>query len=212
MNDKKSGKPVQVAIADDHPVVSEGLAQYLVFTGRFELLWSCSDGDEALDYCEKRPPNVLLLDLKLPKRSGFELLPLIRKRYPDIRVAILTSFTQQEYIRNAYELGARAYFRKSMPLEQIAEGVLRVSRGEVVVCETDERIIGSAERLSQREAQILEMIAQGLSNKMIADRLEIMEGTVKAHTYNLFKKLRVNSRTEAIKAGFEHGLIEIDSL
>ena len=214
MNVPNHPSVITVGIADDHPVVTEGLSHFLDAQDRFRVLWTTGSGDAAMAKIAEEQPGIVVLDLKLPVVSGFEILSRLRREYPDVRVAVLTSYSQEEYVRSAYMAGVRAFLRKTLPLDQIADVLRRVHEGEIVVSSEDKTLLdhASEQRLSTRETQILEMIAEGLSNKMIADRLEIKEGTVKAHTNNIFKKLGVNSRTEAIRAAFENGLLQIDSL
>lgn len=203
-----------IGIADDHPVVTEGLSHFLSVQGDFKILWATGSGSEVLPNVKRQPPDVLVLDLKLPGTSGFEILRNLRRDHPSVSVAILTSYSQDEYIRSAYSAGVRGFLRKSMALEEIAAILRRIQKGELVLSDEDQRLLAGApeQRLSMRETQILDMIAEGLSNKMIADRLAIKEGTVKAHTNNIFKKLGVNSRTEAIRAAFENGMLQINSM
>jgi len=208
------GKVIRIAIADDHPVVTEGLSHFLGSKDDFRVLWTASSGEEALERVRESAPDIFILDLKLPGVSGFELLSRLRRERPDVRIVILTAYAQEEYVRSAYGAGVRGYLKKTIGLSELCERLRRVHAGELIISEEDKKALEKKpeQRLSMRETQILEMIAEGLSNKMIADRIEIKEGTVKAHTNNIFKKLGVNSRTEAIRVALENGILQIEGI
>lgn len=195
---------------DDHPLFRKGVADLIGMEGRLEMIGEAASGEEGLALADELRPDLILLDLNMKGMDGIETLKQIKERQPDARVIMLTVSDNEEDVVAALRAGADGYLLKDMEPEDTLEYLRQAAKGKLVISERLTELLAHALRsegthpsdtnqagLTDREEQILELIAQGLSNKMIARKLDITEGTVKVHVKHLLKKLNLRSRVEA---------------
>ena len=202
---------ITIVIADDHPVVREGLVEIFKSQKDIKVVAEASDGEEALALCNRLCPDVLLLDLRMPRKDGLQAITeLAECRIGNPRVIVMTTYESEEDIRRALKAGAKGYLVKGTPPQQIRESVRRVAAGEAVVPPMiAAKLAESMARvdLSARERQVLRYLANGRSNKEIGTILVISENTVKAHVKSILTKLDAIGRAEAIAIAMKRGLI-----
>jgi DNA-binding NarL/FixJ family response regulator len=204
---------IRLLIADDHPVVRDGLRGIFEATGEFEVAGEAANGREAVDRAAALRPDVVLMDLRMPELDGVSAIRALAQRGVDARVLVLTTFDTDTDVLPAIEAGATGYLLKDSPPEELLRGVRAAARGEAVLSPSvATRLVGQVreparEPLSQRELDILGLIARGCSNREAAARLYISEATVKTHVLHVYAKLGVNDRAAAVAAGFERGLL-----
>ena len=208
---------IRVLIADDHPVVREGVMAMLQSSGEFEIVGLAVDGLEALRLAEELRPDVVLIDVQMPNMDGIEATSHITQRVPATQVVIFSSFDQEEYIYKAIQAGARAYLLKDIELPALLDVIRAAARGESVLpSNIATKLVGhiSAQRtlvyLTRREQEVLCLLAHGLRNKEIASQLNIAERTVKSHVANIIAKLGVKCRTEAVSRALKEGWVKLD--
>jgi two-component system, NarL family, response regulator len=204
-------KMINVLIADDHPVVREGLAAILKSQKDIKVVGEATNGEETLELCDEHSPDVLLLDLRMPKKDGLQVITeLTARRVSKPRVIIMTTYESEEDIRRALKAGAKGYLVKGTAPQQIRDSVRRVASGESLLpADIASKLAESMAHpeLSERERQVLQYIANGRSNKEIGQVLYISENTVKAHVKSILTKLDAMGRTEAIAIATKRGLI-----
>jgi DNA-binding NarL/FixJ family response regulator len=195
---------IRVLIADDHAVVRTGLAQLVGTFEDVELVGAAANGEEAVALCAERSPGVVLMDLEMPVLDGIEATRRIKEAHPDVAIVILTSFSDRERILHALDAGAAGYLLKDAEPDEIKRAVAAAARGEAPLDPRAARALLSARQaaspadsLSEREREVLLMVAEGLPNKLIAQRLSISEKTVKAHLTSVFRQIGVTDRTQA---------------
>jgi DNA-binding NarL/FixJ family response regulator len=195
---------IRVLIADDHAVVRAGLAQLLGTFDGVELVGAAADGEQAVTLCEERHPDVVLMDLEMPVLDGIEATRRVRAARPEIAVVVLTSFSDRERILRALDAGAAGYLLKDAEPSELARAIEAAARGEAPLDPKAARALlsarrapGPAEGLSEREREVLAMVAEGLPNKVIAQQLAISEKTVKAHLTSVYRQIGVSDRTQA---------------
>ena len=203
---------ISVLIADDHPVVREGLAAIFKTQKDIKVVAEATNGEEALELCNQHSPDVLLLDLRMPKKDGLQVITELAVRRPSKpRIIVMTTYESEEDIRHALKAGAKGYLVKGAAPQQIRESVRRVAEGEsllpAAIASKLAQSMGRPE-LSKRERQVLDYISNGRSNKEIGQILYISEHTVKAHVKSILTKLDAIGRTEAIAVGIKRGLIK----
>jgi DNA-binding NarL/FixJ family response regulator len=199
-------------IADDHTLVRDGIRRFLEEEPDLRVVGEAVTGDEALALCLRLEPDVALLDLRLPGRSGISILAELSERCPQTRAVILSAFDDEEYVVAALEAGAAGYLVKTIPAAALVAMVRRAQAGELVLPPAlAARIAGRFRRhdrrLSGREAEVLRLLTEGLPNKVIARRLGISERTVENHLRRVFDKLGVSSRTEAAVTAMRRHLV-----
>ena len=203
---------ITVVVADDHPVVREGLTRILNAQKDIRVVASAADGEEVTKLYHQFLPDVLILDLRLPKKDGLQVLnDLMASGSSKPRVMIITTFDCEEAIFKAARAGAKGYLVKGAAPEQIRESVRRVAAGESVLSSSLTAKLAESiarPRLSKRERQVLPYLANGRSNKEIAQILYISEHTAKAHVRSIMTKLNADSRTQVIAIATKHGLIK----
>jgi NarL family two-component system response regulator LiaR len=207
---------IRVLIADDHPVVREGLRSYLQTVEGVEVVGEATDGAEATKLAEDLQPDVVLMDLSMPEVDGIEATRRITESSPSVKVIALTSFATDDKVFPAIRAGAAGYLLKEAEASEVAEAIRKVHRGEPIlhpsVAERLMREVAAATPrahrtdLTARELEVLRLIAAGRSNREIAGELDVAEKTVKTHVSNVLSKLGVTDRTQAALYAVEHGL------
>ena len=195
---------IRIVIADDHAVVRAGLAQLLGTFADVELVGAAADGEEAVALGAERRPDVVLMDLEMPVLDGIAATARIRAAQPTVAVVVLTSFSDRERILRALDAGAAGYLLKDAEPDELGKAIRAAARGEAPLDPKAARALlssraaaGTAAPLSEREREVLAMVAEGLPNKVIAQRLSISEKTVKAHLTSVFRQIGVTDRTQA---------------
>ncbi|MDX6262455.1 MAG: hypothetical protein QOH03_2458 [Kribbellaceae bacterium] len=207
---------VRVLVVDDHPVVRSGLIGMLAVTDDIEVVGEAGDGEEALTLVESTRPDVVLMDLRMPRRDGVSATGAIVSGYPATKVLVLTTYDTDTDILHAVEAGAAGYLLKDTPHAELLDGIRAASRGETVLAgPVAARLMSrlrtpaapAAVQPSPRELEVLAAVARGLSNAEIGRELFIGEATVKTHLQRLFSKLDVDDRTRAVTVAIERGLL-----
>ncbi len=214
---------IRVVVADDEPPYRNALQRTLGLMADCEVLAVCKDGQEALDACLSDPPDVLLTDLNMPRLGGVELIRRLHKQEKDVRVVVLTVEEDADTVFDAFRAGALGYLLKTSTPQDVIDAIRLAEKGEAKITpriaakviedfrrvrEDDETDDSELYVLSDRESEILDLVAQGLRNKEIATKLSIAEKTVKNHVSNILKALQVNSRTEAAMKAVRSKLVE----
>jgi DNA-binding NarL/FixJ family response regulator len=206
-----SSNVIRVLIADDHPVVREGLAAILRSEPDIRVVAEATDGVHACALYDEHLPDVVILDLRMPRKDGLKVVTeLMSSRRPKPRIIVMTTYETEEDVRRALQAGAKAYLVKGALPEQILETVRRVAGGEALVPARIASVLTeslSHPELSPRELQVLRQMAAGDSNKEIGQKLNITEHTVKAHVKAILLKLGAIGRTEAIAIAMKRGLL-----
>lgn len=213
---------IRILVADDHPVVRDGLVMMLGTQGDFEVVAEAEDGQEAFEKAASYQPDVLLLDLEMPGLDGVQVLEKLLPRYPGMRAIVFTAFDTDERILAALKAGAQGYLLKGAPREELFQAVRVVHEGgsllQPVIASRvlqhmsaggDTRKRVSPEGLTEREMEVLQLLAQGLPNKDIASELVISERTVKFHVSSILDKLGAANRTEAVAIAAQQGIIDL---
>jgi DNA-binding NarL/FixJ family response regulator len=204
---------IRVLVADDHPVVRAGLSAVIAEQSDLELVAEAENGARAVDLFRDHRPDVVLMDLRMPVMDGVEAIRTITTEFPDARILALTTYEGDADIRRALEAGASGYLLKDMLLTEVLTAVRAVHRGErVIPIAVEARLAEFPERsdLTEREAEVLQLVARGLSNKEVARAIGRTDETVKIHLKNAFAKLAVADRTEAVTVALTRGLIHLD--
>jgi DNA-binding NarL/FixJ family response regulator len=205
-------KVIRVLIADDHPVVREGLATILKSQEDMKVVAEAANGQETCELYNKLAPDVLILDLRMPKKDGLQVVTeLMSHGEPKPRIIVMTTYESEEDVRRALKAGAKGYLVKGADPQQIREAVRKVAAGQALLQpEIASKLAESMAHpeLSQRELQVLQYMANGRSNKEIGQVLYISENTVKGHVKSILTKLDAIGRTEAIAIATRRGLIQ----
>ncbi len=208
---KKDGK-IRILIADDHYIVRMGLIALVNTEPDMEVVAEAADGEQALELFEKHHPDLALMDLRMPIKSGVQATIAIRDRHASARILMLTAFDGDEDIHKALQAGASGYVLKSSSGEKLLPALRAVAAGQRwIPKDVADRLASRSafEQLTPREVQVLRELAKGLANKEIADVLNISEHTTKDHLKSILGKLRVADRTEAVTAGLQRGIIHL---
>jgi NarL family two-component system response regulator LiaR len=208
-------EPIRVMIVDDHDMVRKGLATFLKVNADLELVGEARDGQEALRMCAQVRPDVVLMDLVMPEMDGTTATRLIREKWPEVRVLALTSFQEQDLVREVLQAGAIGYLLKNVTVDELAEAVRGAYAGRSTLApEAAQALIQTAgqqpERdygLTPREQEVLALMVEGLSNPDIAERLSVSRSTARAHVSNILSKLEVSNRAEAIALALRQKLV-----
>jgi NarL family two-component system response regulator LiaR len=209
-------EPIRVLVVDDHAVVREGLRAFLELQERIEVVGEAADGDEAIAAAERLRPDVILMDLVMPRLDGVAAMRALRERVPSARVIVLTSFLDDDKLLPALRAGAAGYLLKNAQPQELARAVRAAHAGEalldpVVAARLVDALTGQADPLGQltpREREVLELIGRGFPNKRIARELGISEKTVKTHVGHVLAKLGVTDRTQAAVVAVRAGLVD----
>jgi DNA-binding NarL/FixJ family response regulator len=214
---------VRVLLADDQRVVREGLGTLLALLDGVEVVGTAADGEEAVQLAAELHPDVVLMDLRMPRCDGVEATRRLREHHPNIKVLMLTTYADDRAVIDALRAGARGYLTKDVGAEEIQRAFRQLTRGQAAIDPAVQHHLldvitagpapGQAEPashlpdgLTPREAEVLTLIAQGLSNSEIAERLVVNETTVKSHINHLFSKTGVRDRAQAVTYAYRHGM------
>ncbi|MEY9874435.1 DNA-binding NarL/FixJ family response regulator [Streptacidiphilus sp. MAP12-33] len=209
---------IRLLIVDDHPIVRDGLRGIFDQDPGFEVAGEAADGAEAVERALALAPDVVLLDLRMPGVGGVEAIRRLRERAPQVRVLVVTTYDSDADVLPAIEAGATGYLLKDAPREELVRAVRAAHQGQAVLAPTvAQKLIGAVRApqpqpqpsalLTDRELEILRLVAAGTSNKEAAKRLFISEATVKTHLLHLYGKLGVRDRAAAVAAGYQRGLL-----
>ena len=219
-----TGKPIRIVIADDHALVREGTRQILEDHPGLVVAGEAQDGEEAVAMVARLQPDVVLMDISMPKLNGIDATRIIKKESPATSVLILTAYDDDQYIFALLDAGAAGYLLKNVRGEELAQAVRAVAEGESVLhpaiaakvfkryTRSDQAVDEEIEPLTDRESEVLAIAARGLSNKMIARELSLSDRTVQVHLSNIFGKLGVASRTEAVITALQRGLLRLEEI
>jgi DNA-binding NarL/FixJ family response regulator len=210
---------IRLLLVDDHGVVRAGLRLYLAGQSDLEVAGEASDGASAVDRARELAPDVVLMDLQMPVMDGIEATRQIRAALPETEIVVLTTFIDTDNISKAIAAGAIGYVLKDVPPQELAEAVRKAARGEVHLAPVVQRRLMESlarpqgaepapEELTEREREVLALLAAGHSNKEIARLLGVTERTVKGHVGNVMGKLGAASRTQAVIYALRHGLTQ----
>lgn len=211
---------INIMIADDHSMIREGLKQILELEGDFKVIAEASDGVECLEVIKESKPDVLLLDINMPKKNGLEVLQELNNKRTKMKVIILTVHNEVEYLLKAVDIGINGYVLKDSESSELKKAIISVFNGENYIQPdlipmlnskmlSRENDYAKIESLTKRELDVLKNLAVGMYNKEIALKLEISERTVKNHVSNIFKKICVSDRTQAAVFAIRNNLINI---
>lgn len=205
-------RPIRLLIADDHPIVRDGLRGMFDGDPGFEVLAEAEDGARAVELARALEPDVILMDLRMPRMDGVSAIKELARIGVGARVLVLTTYDTDKDVLPAIEAGATGYLLKDTGREDLVRAVRTAARGESVLSPSvATRLVGRVrapeEPLSAREIEVLQLIAQGTTNREVAARLFISEATVKSHLLHIYTKLGVNDRAAAVAAAFRRGLI-----
>jgi len=215
------GESVNVMLVDDHEVVLEGLIRILEKQGGIKIVSVARSAEEALEKIDRFPPDVVIVDIQLPGMNGIELIRRIKSQYPDIEAITLTVFDDEQFAKQAIKAGAIGYVIKDAAKEELVKAVRAAAKGESLISTSVARKLieeisepagkrkkeEEHEGLSQRELDVIKLMARGYNNRQIADILFISEHTVKVHIRNIFRKIGVTDRTNAVLWAIERGLV-----
>jgi DNA-binding NarL/FixJ family response regulator len=210
---RAAGAPITLLIADDHPVVRDGLSGMFAPDPAFEVLGEAADGAEAVRLAGALKPDVILMDLRMPGMDGVTAITELARRGIAARVLVLTTYDTDSHVLPAIEAGATGYLLKDAPRADLLRAVRAAARGEAVLSPSvAARLMNRvrapvADVLSQRELEVLELVAAGTTNREAAARLFISEATVKTHLLHIYAKLNVGDRAAAVAEGFNRGLL-----
>jgi DNA-binding NarL/FixJ family response regulator len=203
---------IRILVADDHPVVRDGVVAMLATEPDFVVVGEAATGAEAIARATELKPDVVLLDLEMPEVDGVEAIRRMRATLPDTRVVVFTAFDRDEQIVGALRAGAQGYLLKGAPRQELFRAIRAVHAGgsllePVVASKLLRQVRHDVDALTDRELEVLRLLARGASNKRIATELFITERTVKFHVSAILSKLRASNRTEAVARARERGLV-----
>lgn len=204
---------IRILSVDDHPLLRKGIAALVNAEPDLKLVAEGSNGQEAIDAFRSHHPDVTLMDLQMPGVDGLEAIKAIRSEFPEARIIVLTTYSGDMQVLRAIRAGARAYILKGNVHKELLDTIRAVQAGqkrippEIAVELADH---AADDALTEREIDVLRLIATGNSNKLIADQLSIGEATVKSHVANILSKLGANDRAHAVTIGLRRGIIELD--
>jgi two-component system, NarL family, response regulator LiaR len=208
-------QPIRVLIVDDHAMVRKGLISFLKNKPELELVGEARDGREAIEYCERLQPDVILMDLIMPELGGVAATHTIHQRWPHVQVIALTSFQEKELVQDALQAGAIGYLLKNVSGDDLSEAIRQAHGGRPTLApeavqalvQPPSEVETMAASLTRREEEVLALLVKGMSNPEIAEHLFISRATVKVHISSILSKLGVASRGEAISLAIQNKLV-----
>ncbi len=203
---------IRILLVDDHMVIRMGLMTAASDAADMEVVAEVDNGQEAVEAFRRHEPDIVVLDLRMQGMSGIETLRALRDEFRQARILIFSNFAKGDEVYQAMKAGAAGFVLKEMPLDRLLEAIRAVHRGEQyipseIAMRVGERLLA---HLSPRELDVLRLLARGLSNKEIGAQLGVVEGTVKIHIANIFSKLGVSDRTQALIEAIKRGIVQID--
>ena len=206
---------IRVLLVDDHAVVRSGLSKFLMVNKDLELVGEASDGSEAIQLAALHQPDVVLMDLMMPGVDGITATREIHRKYPQVKIIALTSFSDQNMVQGALQAGAAGYLQKNVTAAELANAIRSAHAGRMTLSPEAVQVLANSvtqpqlpgNALTERECEVLTCMVEGLNNNEIAARLFVSIGTVKFHISNIFQKLGVDSRVEAVKLAIERKLV-----
>lgn len=206
---------IRILLVDDHAVVRSGLSAFLLAYDDFYLVGECSNGQEAVQMSDSEPIDVILMDMKMPEMDGPTATKIIREKHPDIQVIALTSFKEDDLVKNALKTGAIGYLLKNVSADDLAAAIRSAYHGKTTLAPEAAQVLVRATRepiypvtsLTDREKEVLGLMVEGLRNPEIAEKLVISQSTVKFHVSSILSKLGVSSRTEAVSMAIKQKLV-----
>ena len=212
-----TSQAIRVMLVDDHNVVRSGLATFLKAYDDLELVGEAKNGLEAINLCQKKKPDVILMDLMMPEMDGIAATRAILSEYPDIKIIAMTSFEEEELVHGVLAAGAISYLLKNVTSDELAKAIRDAASGRSTLSPEAARVLIRATRptkqtifdLTEREQEVLKLVVQGNSNQQIAEALVISIATVKAHISNILSKLQVSSRAEASAFAIKNKLVSL---
>jgi NarL family two-component system response regulator LiaR len=207
-------KHIRVLIVDDHAVVRSGLSKFLMVHKDLELVGEAADGEEAVQLVALHQPDVVLMDLMMPEVDGITATRQIRQKYPKVKVIALTSFSDQALVQGALQAGATGYIQKNVTATELVNAIRSAYAGRMTLSPEATQVLAesmtmphlASSDLTEREREVLKLMVDGLNNNEIAERLVVSLGTVKFHISNIFQKLGVDNRVNAVKTALERKL------
>jgi DNA-binding NarL/FixJ family response regulator len=217
--------PIRIVLADDHAMLRQGTTELLRREPDLDVIGEAADGAEAIALACQLRPDVVIMDIRMPGMSGIEATRQLRDRLPDVRVLVLSAHDDDQYVFSLLQAGARGYLLKSAPVSELVRAIRQVHDGEApldasitrkIVLRMSGEPAGLAgeflpvESLTPRELEVLKLLAQGLSNRAIGEALSISDRTVQAHCTNIFSKMHVASRMDAVLAAIRRGWLSLE--
>ena len=221
--------PIRILIADDHALLRQGIRNFLSLESDFEIVGEAADGEETIRRASELRPDILLLDINMPKGNGIEVATRLRETHPEIRILALTIHDDENYMMKMIQSGAAGYLLKDVEPSMMVQAIRRVHAGESFVEPsltaklfrgiTDREAqkpapqapgMSESDKLSAREIEVLRLIGRGMSNAEIARELYLSEKTVKNHLTNIFRKIQVSDRTQAVLFAIRHKIVLIE--
>ena len=211
---------IRIMITDDHSMIREGLKNLLELDGEIEVIAEAENGEDCLKKLETITPDVLLLDINMPKMNGLEVLQNLKMRKSKINVLVLTVHSEVEYLMKAVDIGVSGYILKDSESSELKKAIFAIANGETYIQPNlipvlnskmieKNRDEGKIDSLTKRELEVLKLLAVGMYNKEVAEKLNISERTVKNHVSNIFKKLEVTDRTQAAVFAIKNNMIQL---
>jgi len=204
---------IRILTVDDHPLLRKGIAALVNAEADLKLIAEASNGKEAVEAFRSHRPDVTLMDLQMPDVDGLEAIVAIRREYPEARIIVLTTYTGDMQVLRALRAGARAYILKGLVHRELLDTIRAVHAGQKrIPPEIASELADHAtdDQLTEREMEVVRLIAAGNGNKQIADQLSIGEATVKSHVTNILSKLGANDRAHAVTIALKRGIIDLD--
>src|SRR5688572_30964643 len=206
---------INILLVDDHAVVRSGLSKFLLVNKDLKLVGEASDGAEAVQMVSLHKPDVVLMDLMMPGMDGIAATREIHQKHPNVKVIVLTSFHDQNMVQGALQAGAIGYLQKNVTAKELGIAIRSAFDGKMTLSAEATQVLAHSvaqpqiqgEQLTERERDVLKAMVDGLNNREIADRLTVSLGTVKFHVSNIFQKLGIDSRVEAVKMAIEQKLV-----
>jgi NarL family two-component system response regulator LiaR len=213
---------IRILIADDHPIVREGLRGLIAVTPGMEVVAEAANGEEAIQQARTAKPDVILLDLVMPRKDGLQAIQEIKQENSQARILVISSFAEDDKVFPAIKAGASGYLLKDSSPQELLQAIREVYQGEVSLHPTIARKLvqelnrppnlpPSKEPLTPREMEVLTLVAQGLSNLELAEKLGVSEVTVRTHIHNILNKLHLANRTQAALYALREGLVNLDT-